>query len=392
LVIAPIYGIGKGGYVAAQGLCQTPGYLKAVVQDDDLHGKETIDLSEVEVQKKEEEELYEKSRQSIHEEEEYTPTAAPMETELYEALGVVPDSSPGQIKKAYYKLAMTHHPDKGGDTDKFQKIGDAYQVLSDVTSRKKYDEKGMAGLEKQNMMDPGVVFMMMFGDSQFEHLVGDLAIVQQQRLADKGLEPAALAAKLKELQTQREQSLAKQLASRLTPWCSGPEAKETFVAEAILEYGKLSETSLGPQMLLSIGLMYELAADQALGVKGSFFSDTKMSLHKTGAMSRAAVAAQGMAAEQAALQKLEQGSEEQKAAAEKSAATMKEKLFTMLALDIESTIGRAVSLCLADTSVDKETRRERAKGIMKLGKIFQGKLTPPVDPAAAEDLPGISTA
>lgn len=138
--------------------------------------------------------------------------------------------------------------------------------------------------------------------------------------------------------------------------------------------------------------MYELAADQALGVKGSFFSDTKMSLHKTGAMSRAAVAAQGMAAEQAALQKLEQGSEEQKAAAEKSAATMKEKLFTMLALDIESTIGRAVSLCLADTSVDKETRRERAKGIMKLGKIFQGKLTPPVDPAAAEDLPGISTA
>ena len=173
--------------------------LAAVVQDDDLHGKETIDLSEVEVQKKEEEELYEKSRQSIHEEEEYTPTAAPMETELYEALGVVPDSSPGQIKKAYYKLAMTHHPDKGGDTDKFQKIGDAYQVLSDVTSRKKYDEKGMAGLEKQNMMDPGVVFMMMFGDSQFEHLVGDLAIVQQQRLADKGLEPAALAAKLKEL-------------------------------------------------------------------------------------------------------------------------------------------------------------------------------------------------
>ena len=32
------------------------------------------------------------------------------------------------IKKAYYKLAMTHHPDKGGDTEEFQKIGDAYQA------------------------------------------------------------------------------------------------------------------------------------------------------------------------------------------------------------------------------------------------------------------------
>ena len=43
----------------------------------------------------------------------------------------------------------------------------------------------------------------------------------------------------------------------------------------------------------------------------------------------------------------------------------------MLALDIESTVGRAVDLCLADTSVDKR----RAQGLMKLGKIFQGKFT-----------------
>ena len=103
--------------------------LAAVVEDDDLHGKETIDLSVVESQRKEEEELYEKSRKSIDEdEEEYTPTATPKETQMYEALGVQPDSSAGQIKKAYYKLAMTHHPDKGGDTEEFQKIGDAYQV------------------------------------------------------------------------------------------------------------------------------------------------------------------------------------------------------------------------------------------------------------------------
>ena len=43
-------------------------------------------------------------------------------------------------------------------------------MLSDASSRKKYDLKGRAGLEKP-MVDPGVVFAMMFGDSQFEHLV-----------------------------------------------------------------------------------------------------------------------------------------------------------------------------------------------------------------------------
>ena len=130
--------------------------------------------------------------------------------------------------------------------------------------------------------------------------------------------------------------------------------------------------------------MYELAADRALGVKGSFFSETKMTLHHAELMSRAAHAAQSMAAEQAAMQKLEAGSEEQKVAAEKAAGTMKEKLFNVLALDIESTVGRAVGLCLADTSVDKETRRARAKGIMKLGKIFQGKIF-----LTTEDLPKI---
>ena len=53
--------------------------LAAVVEDDDLHGKETIDLSTVASQQQQEDELYEKSRNSINEGEEgeYTPTATP---------------------------------------------------------------------------------------------------------------------------------------------------------------------------------------------------------------------------------------------------------------------------------------------------------------------------
>ena len=51
--------------------------------------------------------------------------------DYYETLGVNHTTTPDEIKKAYRKLASKHHPDKGGDTKKFQTIQKAYEVLSD---------------------------------------------------------------------------------------------------------------------------------------------------------------------------------------------------------------------------------------------------------------------
>lgn len=57
----------------------------------------------------------------------------------YSTLGVPRDASQEEIKKAFRKLAMTHHPDKGGDPSEFQKINEAYEVLGDVNKRFQYD-------------------------------------------------------------------------------------------------------------------------------------------------------------------------------------------------------------------------------------------------------------
>ena len=61
---------------------------------------------------------------------------------LYEALGVQKDASQDEIKKAYRKLAVKHHPDKGGDPERFKSITEAYNTLSDAGKRREYDHRG----------------------------------------------------------------------------------------------------------------------------------------------------------------------------------------------------------------------------------------------------------
>ncbi len=71
-----------------------------------------------------------------------------MNENYYDILGVSKDASQEEIKKAYRKKAHKHHPDKGGDEEKFKKINEAYQVLSDEEKRKRYDQFGKAGAKK----------------------------------------------------------------------------------------------------------------------------------------------------------------------------------------------------------------------------------------------------
>jgi len=60
-------------------------------------------------------------------------------SDYYSILEIERSSTPEQIKTAYRKLARKHHPDKGGDPEKFKKISEAYSVLSDISKRRQYD-------------------------------------------------------------------------------------------------------------------------------------------------------------------------------------------------------------------------------------------------------------
>lgn len=67
--------------------------------------------------------------------------------DYYDVLGIKKDASADEIKKAFRKAAVKHHPDKeGGDETKFKEASEAYEVLKDSTKRQRYDQFGHAGV------------------------------------------------------------------------------------------------------------------------------------------------------------------------------------------------------------------------------------------------------
>jgi len=83
----------------------------------------------------------------------------------YASLGVQKGCAEGDIKKAYRKLAMQHHPDKGGNPEEFKKIQGAYDILSDPQKRQNFDQFGNPDGPTQGGFPGGMpdIFAQMFG-------------------------------------------------------------------------------------------------------------------------------------------------------------------------------------------------------------------------------------
>uniref|UniRef100_A0A4W4EMC8 DnaJ homolog subfamily A member 3, mitochondrial n=1 Tax=Electrophorus electricus TaxID=8005 RepID=A0A4W4EMC8_ELEEL len=118
----------------------------------------------------------------------------PAQQDLYRVLGLPRTATQKDIKKAYYQMAKKYHPDTNPDDpqakEKFAKIAEAYEVLSDEVKRKQYDTYGSAdpsarGAEQQYWRygiptDPEELFRKIFGDFVGARGFGDFSSMFEQ--------------------------------------------------------------------------------------------------------------------------------------------------------------------------------------------------------------------
>ena len=88
-----------------------------------------------------------------------------MSKNLYSVLGVNRGADTDEIRKAYKALAREHHPDKGGDPEKFKELSQAHEILSDDQKRRNYDITGSITdqAQQQNPFGMPEAFSQMFG-------------------------------------------------------------------------------------------------------------------------------------------------------------------------------------------------------------------------------------
>ncbi|KAF2192121.1 DnaJ-domain-containing protein [Zopfia rhizophila CBS 207.26] len=160
-----------------------------------------------------------------------------VDTTYYDALQVPPTATELEIKKAYRKLAIKLHPDKnpGDETahEKFQAIGEAYQVLSDEQLRKQYDKYGKeSAVPSSGFEDPAEFFTMIFGGDAFVDWIGEISLMKdltktmEISMREMEEEDAAAAAS----KSEASSSMAQETGTTTAEASSSAKAKEAEAA------------------------------------------------------------------------------------------------------------------------------------------------------------------
>lgn len=205
----------------------------------------------------------------------------PKETRLYDVLGVSPDASGADIKKAYRRMAMQYHPDKNPDRkeemeEKFKDVSFAYSILSDDQKKAAYDrggedavKEGGAGGGGQNPMD---IFEMFFGGG------GGGGRGRQEERKTKSM-VHQLQVSLKDLYVGRVAKLAIQ-RNIICEKCEGKGGKDGAVQECKQCDGRgvvIRLRPLGPGMMQQV----QMACDACQG-QGEVVNDKDKCKHCNG--------------------------------------------------------------------------------------------------------------
>ena len=363
----------------------------------------------------------------------------PKEMTYYDVLGVGPQATSDEIKKAYRKMAIKLHPDKNrGDPeadDRFKELSIAYQVLSDPRLRHIYNVNGQragGGVEPAGgFQDPDIVLGMMFGGERFRDLVGEMSIGKDMKdameleqeeaeqlaangpravdakgkpiftpeeIARKKARQEALAEKKEQARTARVEKLSSNLINKVSIFAEGAKSEsdqavmQSFKEICRLEAQELVKESYGWELLQSIGRTYVSKAEQ-FQASSSFapfgwFHSAKQNFTLIGdtvSTLRAAVELKGVFDK---LQQAEQSGlspEAIKKLEEQAAEQGMRTLWKGAKLEVESVIRETCDKVLNDPSVPDKKRYLRSVALKTMGEAFVAQ------PKEGEDEQGATT-
>jgi hypothetical protein len=374
------------------------------------------------------------SNESLASQQDETPV---VDREYYDLLGVASNADGSIIKKAYYKMARKCHPDKNPDDpnahEQFQKLGHAYQVLSNPQTRDYYDKHGKKEVNEEAMeheIDPMVFFNVMFGSSALEPYIGELWIAQasDSMMNDKttqtilesieGIEDEEEKNRIMQerfkvveevnslKQRKREIKCAVNLRERIQPYLEAQE-KITWIQDhvhkweltVVEEAEKIAAGAFGSLYCVTIGWTLMTCAEEYLAFETDGDIGQKLAGYASLAKQKGATigsnwkllgatfkaASAGHKAMRRA-ESVQQRMMEQEAygmdvdeaeAAQAIAETMDQTLPAILEFtwainkrDIQNTLKSVFKKLLNDNTLDKPSRRFRAEALLIFGRQF----------------------
>ncbi|KIY44730.1 DnaJ-domain-containing protein [Fistulina hepatica ATCC 64428] len=343
----------------------------------------------------------------------------PLDTTFYDILGVSVTATTDEIKKAYRRLAIKHHPDKNPDdphaSERFNEIAIAYQTLSDDTLRRKYNEFGAkASTPEGGFVDPEEVFGAIFGGQRFVSIIGHSSLASDMKTAlqdadedqdihmvrdakgrlvlspeEKARKEAKDKAKAAERAAAREERVSKlveELIRKLSIFTESatgpndPSVSSSWRQICEIERDELKNESYGVELLQAVGFVYSSKAKQFLAssqtfmgvggwlhnVQGKYhvFSETVSTVRS--AIELKSVFEQIQQAEKAGNLSPEEKQKLEEQAAEKGL----QALFKGMRLEVDAVLREVCDRVLVDPNISPDKAELRAVGLQIMGDVY----------------------